>query len=236
MNKIWIIIQREYITRVKRRTFIITTLLAPLGFFLLLASSFLINSYSQSRTDVAIVDETGLFKDIPIPDAEDHTVYFHKIDQPYEQALKLLPKEKDADAKFQAIVYIPKGFNIDNPKEVQIAYRYMQRPGTSKHDFINRRFSTAIQQLRMKKANVSNEDMDRIKQDVELNFESLDNSKESKGYTDAATIAGLVMGFAIYISLFFYGTMIMKGVMEEKTNRIVEVLTSSVKPFQLLMG
>lgn len=236
MNKIWIIIQREYITRVKRRAFIITTLLAPLGFFLLLASSFLINSYSQSRTDVAIVDETGLFKDIPIPDADDHTVYFHKIDQPYGDVIKLLPKEKDAEAKFQAIVYIPKGFNIDNPKEVQIAYRYVQRPGTSKHDFINRRFSTAIQQIRMKRANVSNEDMDRIKQDVELNFESLDNSKESKGYTDAATVAGLIMGFAIYISLFFYGTMIMKGVMEEKTNRIVEVLTSSVKPFQLLMG
>ena len=236
MNKIWIIIQREYITRVKRRAFVITTLLAPLGFFLLLASSFLINSYSQSRTDVAIVDETGLFKDIPIPDAEDHTVYFHKMDEAYGKVIQLLPKEKDADAKFQAVIYIPKGFNIDNPKEVQIAYRYMQRPGTSKHDFINRRFTTAIQQLRMKRMNVSSEDMDKIRQDVELNFESLDNSKESKGYTDAATIAGLVMGFAIYISLFFYGTMIMKGVMEEKTNRIVEVLTSSVKPFQLLMG
>ena len=76
----------------------------------------------------------------------------------------------------------------------------------------------------------------KIRRDVKLNFESLDNSKESKGYTDAATVAGLIMGFAIYISLFFYGTMIMKGVMEEKTNRIVEVLTSSVKPFQLLMG
>ncbi len=236
MNKIWIIIQREYITRVKRRAFVITTLLAPLGFFLLLASSFLINSYSQSRTDVAIVDETGLFKDIPIADAEDHTVYFHKIDEPYGEVIQLIPKEKEADAKFQAIIYIPKDFNIDNPKEVQIAYRYMQRPGTSKHDFINRRFTTAIQQLRMKRMNVSGEDMERIRQNVELNFESLDNSKESKGYTDAATIAGLVMGFAIYISLFFYGTMIMKGVMEEKTNRIVEVLTSSVKPFQLLMG
>lgn len=236
MNKIWIIIQREYITRVKRRAFIITTLLAPLGFFLLMASSFLINSYSQSRTDVAIVDETGLFKDIPIPDADDNTVYFHKIDQPYDKVIHMLPKEKDAEGKFQAVVYVPKDFNIDDPKGVQIAYRYMQRPGTSKREFINRRFSTAIQQLRMKRMNVSGDDMDKIRQGVELNFESLDNSKESKGYTDAATVAGLIMGFAIYISLFFYGTMIMKGVMEEKTNRIVEVLTSSVKPFQLLMG
>ncbi len=237
MNKIWIIIQREYITRVKRRAFVVTTLLAPLGFFLLLASSFLINSYSQSRTDVAIVDETGLFKDIPIPDAEDHTVYFHKMDEHYNTVIKLLPKEKDADAKYQAIVFIPANFNIDKPNDPpQIAYRYMQRPGTSKREFINHRFSSAIQQLRMKRMNVNTEEVNKIRQDVELNFESLDNSKESKGYNDAAAIAGMIMGFAIYISLFFYGTMIMKGVMEEKSNRIVEVLTSSVKPFQLLMG
>jgi ABC-2 type transport system permease protein len=61
MDKIWIIIQREYITRVKRKAFIITTLLAPLGFFLLIASSVFISSYSQGRTDVAVVDESGLF-------------------------------------------------------------------------------------------------------------------------------------------------------------------------------
>jgi ABC-2 type transport system permease protein len=71
---------------------------------------------------------------------------------------------------------------------------------------------------------------------VKLQYVSLKNAEEKSGYGLAAGIAGLVMGFAIYISLFFYGTMIMKGVQEEKTNRIVEVLTSSVKPFQLLMG
>src|ERR1700740_1352484 len=99
MNKIWIIIQREYITRVKRRAFIITTLLAPLGFFLLMAASVLIGNYSQGRTDVAIVDETGLFKDVPIPDAEDQTVYFHKIDDRYEHVVQLIPKDKEKETK-----------------------------------------------------------------------------------------------------------------------------------------
>ncbi len=236
MNKIWIIVQREYITRVKRRAFIITTLLAPLGFFLLLTSSFFINSYSQTRTDVAIVDETGLFKDVTVPDAEDQTVYFHKIDEPYANVEKMLPKDKNADAKFQAVIYVPANFSLDNATKSSIVYRSVQRPGNSKQQFINRRFTTAIQQLRMKKMNVSAEDLEKARQPVELSFESIGNSKENKGYADAAAIAGLVMGFAIYISLLFYGTMIMKGVMEEKSNRIVEVLTSSVKPFQLLMG
>jgi ABC-2 type transport system permease protein len=236
MNKIWIIVQREYITRVKRRAFIITTLLAPVGFFLLLTSSFLINSYSQSRTDVAVVDETGLFKDIVIPDAEDQTVYFHKIEEPYDKVVQMLPKEKDATAKFQAVIYIPANFDINNPVKSNIVYRSTQRPGNSKREFINRRFSSALQQLRMKKMNVSAEELEKARQPIELSFESVGNSQETKGYADAAAIAGLVMGFAIYISLLFYGTMIMKGVMEEKSNRIVEVLTSSVKPFQLLMG
>ena len=236
MNKIWIIIQREYITRVKRRAFIITTLLAPFGFLLLITASFLINTYSQSRSDVAIVDDSGLFKETPIPDAEDQTVYFHKVEEPYDKVMQQLPKEKNDKTKFQAIVFIPKDFNIDNPGHPQIVYRYLQRPGNAKREFINRRFSNVIQQLRMKKMNVSGDELQKAQQPVELNFESLDNSKENKGYTDAATIAGFIMGFAIYLSLLFYGTMIMKGVMEEKTNRIVEVLTSSVKPFQLLMG
>ena len=236
MNKIWIIIQREYITRVKRRAFIITTLLAPVGFLLLLTSSFLINSYSQSRTDVAIVEDTHLFNDVVIPDADDNTVYFHKMDEQYNKVVELLPKQKDEKAKFEAVIYIPANFNIDHQSDPQIVYRYIQRPGNSKREFINRRFSAAIEQLRMKKMNVSSEDLEKVKKPVELNFESLDNSKESKGYNEAAAVAGLVMGFAIYLSLLFYGTMIMKGVMEEKSNRIVEVLTSSVRPFQLLMG
>lgn len=236
MGKIWIIIQREYITRVKRRAFIITTLLAPLGFFLLIASSVLIGSYSQGRTDVAFIDDSGLFKDIPIADAEDQTVYFHKLTEKYDDVVKELPHEKDKEGKFQAVIYVPANFNLNSPNNPKIAYRYVKRPGMMKKEFINRRVSDAISKLRMKVLNISNEQIEQMQQQVDLNFESLDDQKEKAGYTEAASIVGMIMGFAIYISLFFYGTMIMKGVMEEKTNRIVEVLTSSVKPFQLLMG
>jgi len=234
MNKIWIIIQREYITRVRRRSFIITTLLAPLGFFLLISSSVLISNYSQGRTDVAIVDESGLFKDIPIPDADDQTVYFHKVDDKYDQLAKELSAEKEK--KYKAIIFIPANFSVNTPNNPAIAYRYTERPGAIKRQFINQRVSSAIGKLRMKILHVNDEQIEQMQQEVKLNFESLDDKKEKQGYTEAASLVGLLMGFAIYISLFFYGTMIMKGVMEEKTNRVVEVLTSSVKPFQLLMG
>lgn len=237
MKKILIIIQREYITRVKRKSFIITTLLAPLGFFALLAGSVLISTYSQGKADVAIVDESGLFKDIAIPDAEDQTVYFHKVSNTYNQLAAELPKqEKDKKNKYAAIIYIPANFNVQTPNNPVISYRYVERPGMMKKQFINQRMNEAVSKLRMKILKIDEEVQQQMESKLQLDYVSLENKKERKGFTEAAGIAGMVMGFAIYISLFFYGTMIMKGVMEEKTNRIVEVLTSSVKPFQLLMG
>ncbi len=236
MNKIWIIIQREYITRVKRKSFIITTLLAPLGFFALISGSVLISTFSQGRTDVAIIDDSGLFKDITLPDAEDQTVYFHKVTEKLDELSAALPKGEKEKRKYQGIIYIPANFNIKNPDNPVISYRYVERPGVMKKQFISGRINSALDKLRMKLLNIDEEAQTQMQKKVQLDYSSLDNQTEKKGYTEAAGITGMVMGFAIYISLFFYGTMIMKGVMEEKTNRIVEVLTSSVKPFQLLMG
>ncbi len=236
MNKIWIIIQREYITRVRKKSFLLITLLAPLGFLLLTLFSVLISSYSQDKTDVAIIDESGLFSDTPIPDAEDETVYFHKISDNYEKLSAELAKKDDKQPKYEAIIYIPKNFDLNSPNKPGIAYRYVKRPGLSKRSFINQRMTDALQKLRMSLLHINEQQIEDMQQKVTLNFESLNNEKEKQGYADAAALVGMVMGFAIYISLFLYGTMIMKGVMEEKTNRIVEVLTSSVKPFQMLMG
>lgn len=234
MGKIWIIIQREYISRVKRKSFLITTLLAPLGFLLLMSSSVLISTYSQGKMDVAIVDETKLFKDIPLADAEDGSVYFHIVDDGYDKlATEVQSTEKP---KYEAIVLIPADFDVQNPKRSNIAVRYTKRPGIMKQQFISQSVNDAYQKVRMKALNVSEQQIEDMQQKLDLNFESLDNANENQNYTTVAGGVGMMMGFAIYISIFFYGTMIMKGVMEEKTNRIVEVLASSVKPFQLLMG
>lgn len=236
MKKIFIIIQREYLTRVKRKSFIITTLLAPLGFFALIAGSVFISTVSQGRTDVVIVDDSGLFKDISIPDAEDQTVYFHHAEQKYEELALELVKENKSEKKYTAIIHIPANYNINTPNNPVISYQYTERPGMTKKQFINQSMNRAVDKLRMKMLNISPEVQEQMQSKLQIDFSSLDNESEKKGYTEAAGIVGMIMGFAIYISLFFYGTMIMKGVMEEKTSRIVEVLTSSVKPFQLLMG
>ena len=233
MNKIFIIIQREYITRVRRRSFLITTLLAPLGFFLLMTSSVLISTYSQGKTDVAIIDDSGIFKDVAIADADDQSVYFHKVTDNFDSIKNHLA---DKHARYEAIIYIPANYDVNHPDNPIISGTYAVRPGMAKRQFINQRMTEMVNKVRMKMLNISDETQSIMQSKVEVHFSSMDNAKENKGYMEAAAIVGTIMGFAIYISLFFYGTMIMKGVMEEKTNRIVEVLTSSVKPFQLLMG
>lgn len=240
MNKIWIIIQREYITRVKRPAFLITTLLAPLGFLLLMVSSVLISTMSGGDTKVAVVDDSGIFnayfKEHNLADAEDGTVHFFVLNDNFDSLSNQLISTSEKEKKYSAIVHIPADFSIDHPTKPGILYLHVERPGLVKQQFINRRFTETVNKIRMLQLNISEEAQEKMQQNIELQYTSLNNEEEKDGYAAAAGIAGMIMGFAIYISLFFYGTMIMKGVQEEKTNRIVEVLTSSVKPFQLLMG
>ncbi|MFN8285199.1 MAG: ABC transporter permease [Chitinophagales bacterium] len=238
MGKIWIIIQREYISRVKRKAFFITTLLAPLGFLLFMVSSVLISTYNRSTTHIAVVDESGLFKkfDISMPDESDGTLYFHMVDEQYDNVLKQIPNKKEEEGKYQGILFISRDFDINNPQKSPISFRFVKAPGMAKWQVITQRMNDAYQRLRMKMLNLDEKQINEMQRKITLNYDSLINQNEKRGFTLAASAIGMLMGFAIYISLFFYGTMIMKGVQEEKTNRVVEILTSSVKPFQLLMG
>ncbi|MBL7778350.1 MAG: ABC transporter permease [Chitinophagales bacterium] len=239
MNKIFIIIQREYITRVTRPAFWIATLLAPIGFLVLMVASVLISTYDNESTTVAILDESGLFKEYfkqnGIADATDGSVHFY-IEETSFNDLESIIKSPNEKKKYQAIIRIPQNYNLNNPGNPVISCLYAERIGLEKKQFIIGRLNDMVKKQRMIANQISAETQDLLQKKVDVAFESLMNLNEKKGYDIAASIVGLLMAMAIYISIFFYGTMIMKGVQEEKTSRIVEVLTSSVKPFQLLMG
>jgi len=233
MKKILIIIQREYITRVRKKAFIITTLLAPLGFFAFLIFSILIGGYSSSIKHVAIVDDSGLFEKMAFADAPDGSVIFQK-----EKDLVQLESAagKSKNQKYDAIIQIPANYDLDNPKKININCLSDKSMGISSRTFINRTFSDKIRELRANKLNINQEQLDNLSQEIDLTYKGLsEDSKKSANATIAGAI-GYVIGMAIYILLLVYGTMIMKGVMEEKSNRIMEVLVSSVKPVQLMLG
>lgn len=233
MNKIWIIIQREYLTRVRKKSFIITTLLAPLGLILLIVASIFIGSYSDSVTNIAVVDESGLFKNETFAD-KDKQVYFFKTDENEASVEKKLGKEKES--KYNAIMLIPQGFDINNPNNPAIVVNYVNNPGLANRQTIEQTVNTTVSKLRYAANNIDDQTQEKLKKEVNVTFQSAVKADEKSGYAEAASLAGYFMGLIIYISLMVYGTQIMKSVMEEKTNRIVEVLISSVKPFQLMMG
>ena len=233
MKKILIIIQREYITRVRKRAFIVTTLLAPLGFFAFILFSVLISGYSSSNKHVAIVDDSGVFANVAFPDATDGSVIFIKEKNLSEvEAVAKQPK----NAKYDAIIQIPANYDLDNPKKININCLSDKSMGMIARTYINKTFSDKIRELRAKKINLDQDQLDNLTQDIDLTYKGLSEDKKKSTNAEIGVAFGYLIGMAIYILLLVYGTMIMKGVMEEKSNRIMEVLVSSVKPVQLMLG
>ena len=233
MKKVLIIIQREYITRIRKKAFIVTTLLAPLGFVAFMVFSILISGYSSSNKNVAIIDDSGLFDTMAFADATDGSVLFHK-EKDLGQVEAVIKKDKNSN--FDAIIQIPANYDLDNPKKISINCLSDKSMGMMARSFINKTFSDKIRELRAKKLNINQEQLDDLSQDIDLAYKGLSEDKKKSANATAGVFLGYAIGMAIYILLLIYGTMIMKGVMEEKSNRIMEVLVSSVKPVQLMLG
>jgi len=227
MSKIGHIIQREYISRVKKKSFLVTTLLAPIGFILLVSSSFLISKFSESKKTIAVFDQSGMFKEVTLPDSPDGKLFFKKVSE------EISPDEHSG---FDGILIIPPDYDIGNPNRIKIRLLSDQRAGIATREFVRNTLSDAIRDRKLELLKVDPLLIEQFNEKLELNYEISGKGKEKTGFTEVAMIIGYLMGFAIYIALFVYGTMIMKGVMEEKSNRIVEILISSVKPFELMLG
>lgn len=233
MNKVLIIIWREYLSRVRKKAFIITTLLAPLGFFALITSSLLLTGYSSSNKHIAIVDDSGIFADAVFADAPDGSVVFHK-EKNYKEAEAELKKAKNQ--KFDAVIEIPANYSLDYPKKVNINCLSEKSMGINARTFVNKTFSEKIRQLRALKLNIDRDQLDNLAQDIDLSYKGIADDTKKDTNALAGVFLAYAIGMAIYILLIVYGTMIMRGVMEEKSNRIMEVLVSSVKPVQLMLG
>jgi ABC-2 type transport system permease protein len=233
MKKILIIIQREYITRVRKKAFIITTLLAPLAFFAFIIFSVVMAGYSTSNKHIAIIDDSGLFADMAFADAPDGSVIFHR-----EKDIQAISSDikKTQGNKFDAIIQVPAQFDLNSPRKVTINCLSDKSIGVMARSYINKTFSDKIRQLRAKKLNLDQDQLEDLSQEIDLSYKGLSEDKKKSANAEIGVAFGYIMGMIIYILLLIYGTMIMKGVVEEKNNRIMEVLVSSVKPVQLMIG
>ncbi|MFZ4522649.1 MAG: ABC transporter permease [Bacteroidales bacterium] len=237
MKKIFLIIQREYLTRVKKRSFIVMTILGPL----LMAATIVVPIYLATRTNetksVAVLDETGIFYE-KFKDSDN--IKFHYLVSDISTAKANFAKSDDHALLFipKTEVTLPTNAIIYSEKSVSINVTSYIRNVMSKQ-IEELKLQARLRELQTdKKDPVSVDDILRsIKTSVDINTMKIgEDGKESKSYTEINMVLGMVSGILIYFFIFMFGAQVMRGVIEEKTSRIVEVIISSVKPFQLMMG
>ncbi len=235
MKKLWLIIQREYITRVRKKSFILITLLSPVLMVALFTLPVLLMSLAggEARQHIVVKDDSGLFTD-SLPASE--RVFFTFIDQPLD-SLRRAYKQLG----FDGVLYIP-AFNPDT-NQIKVYYYSEDQISLSIEAAIERALADKMEDYKMRRAGYDEQVIKSFKTNVsmELRVQHLDESgrlveEEKRSSAGLATAIGYIAGFIIYMVLIFYGAMIMRSVMEEKSNRIVEVIISSVRPFQLMMG
>lgn len=227
MSKIWLIIQREYTSRVRTKSFIISTILVPLTIIALMVASIVIAIYGNEKLVIAVKDNSGLFENKFRGLDQGETLTFKYIKTASIEELK---EEVKAD-KYSGVLYIP-DIDLDQPKGIKFYGKNQIGPQTE--SLISNALSDVVKSEVLKREGYDSELLKKL--DEKVTFESIINEKEKSGTTNVSYGFGYVMGFAMYMFIFIYGAMVMKGVAEEKTNRIVEVMLSSIQPIQLMVG
>ncbi len=235
MKKLWLIIQREYITRVRKKSFILITLLSPIIMVAIMTLPALLVTFAggDEQKNIAVVDDSGAMGDVIEREGK---LIFDVRQEPLEELRK-----QYKELGFDGVLYIPR--LEDEASEVDITFYTEDQLTLSLENSIESVVADRFEDYKMKLAGYDQEVINSFKTKVALQLKEqyLDENgqlveKEKKSSAGVATAIGFFAGFIIYMILIFYGAMIMRSVMEEKTNRIVEVIISSVRPFQLMLG
>lgn len=227
MSKIGLITKREYISRVQKKSFIIMTILGPI----LMAAMFIVPIWLATQKDnetksVAIIDNSGRFK-TAIESTEYLKISFMDSTITLDE-MKTIAKESE----LYAVLFIPK--DIDNDKVTLYSYK---QPSVDVTGYLTKNLENEIELQNLKAQNIDITILENAKKDVNIDvYKWTEDGQTEKSSTEIVMAIGFIAAFLIYMFIFMYGAQVMRGVMEEKNNRIVEVIISSVKPFQLMMG
>lgn len=231
MKKLWLIIQREYLTRVKKKTFILVTLLTPLGFvFITLLSGYLAQGSMNSQKRILVVDQSGILVENDLSNSQyDFDISkkpLNTLDTSYVQM------------GYDILLDVPPIVDLTST-EHKIDFYTKEKLSLIALEQVERKLSKALKVYKVSKSNINQETLDQLEMTVSLkNAVQSDSAgdKSNKISIGISTVLSYLMGFLMYMVIFIYGSMVMRSVMEEKMNRIVEVMISSVKPFQLMLG
>ncbi len=226
MNKIFLIIEREFLNRVGKKSFLVATILIPLIFPAIIAVLLYIDKAQEEgakKDTVYYLDESNLFK----PDTTKFN--YVPLEGPLEKARTVYQATKDL-----AFLYIP-AIDLEAPKGVTLYSLKALSPKES--GSIRSELSKKLRAAKMEKRHINQQMLDSLEVDLKVNAINITpTGEEKKSNSDLVSVAGMIFGILMYMFIFIYGAQIMQGIIEEKTSKVVEVIVSSVRPFQLMMG
>lgn len=229
MKKIWIVLKSEFLRRVLSKWFIIGTLLAPL---FLIAISVLpamlgVAASEADQREIVVVDETGLLTD-RIKAASDNQYSFITSDFSIEEL-----RERVLEGTYNGYLYIPASLTEG---EGEAEFYSAEGSGLSGGMRLERIVTRALEAHRLEAYEISDEIKEILNTSVAVRTVKLTEAGEEEDSAAFYSILGYIMGFIIYGAMFIYGAYVIQGVLEEKTTRVIEVMVSSVRPFEMLMG
>lgn len=225
MSKISIIIQREYLSRVKKKTFIIMTILGPILFSGLMIIPVWLATQEQEKHFIEVIDDSKLVDGF-VKDSKNIRYDFPPVS--LEEA-----KRDFYSTDYTAILWIPE--NLLTSRKVVLLFK--KHPGMAVQERIRSGIETVLYENQLEEQGIDLAKVDAAHIPVNIVTEKQTESGSAERSNTGMNMAvGFGSGILIYIFIFLYGVQVMRGVIEEKTSRIVEVIISSVKPFQLMMG
>ncbi len=234
MSKLLLIIQREYLSLVARKSFIITTLLMPVLMVVCMLVPFWIsdvNDNSGARTTVTVIDETGHLTDVIKANSQYEVIPLRGTPG------KTDPRKffKEGPSNVDALVVIPA--DVLNHPQVNV---YSEKAvSASLTSYVTKCLNDTLSHVKLLQHGIPNLDKIVAESQVDVNVNNVKlaaDGSQSSSSTDVAMLLGMILALVTYMFVIMYGAMIMNSVVEEKTNRIVEVIVSSCKPFQLMLG
>ena len=230
MSKTGLIIKREYLTRVRKRSFIIMSVLGPVLFAaLMIIPAWMATSEDQEIKRIAVVDSSHIFRYV-IPETE-----FLKFDFLHNTRLNDI-KDSYEEAGYYGVLFIS---HLVASEPNSVVFYSDKQPSLATKMHISNAMEEYIRNEKLRTYNI--EDLDAILRSVKtrINVRTIkltESGREKESNTGLIMVVGYAAGFLIYMFIFFFGAQLMRGVIEEKVSRIIEVLISSVKPFELMMG
>lgn len=228
MSILSLIIKREFLAKVRNKSFIVMTFLSPLLFVGIAAFVGYLGSIKADVKQIAIHDETGIFASEFKNSEEYHYLDLSKVD------MKTL-KDSIVSESYEGLIFIPKVADY-NALEKQIQYISNDSPSLGFLGNTEETIAHKITKLNFEKANLDTLAIKKAEANVNINVAKSSGEQTLKGLNEIKIAIGGAFGYLIMMFIIIYGNMVMRSVIEEKTNRIIEIIISSVKPFQLMMG